>query len=78
MAVCGRVSSLLDSLRPLPPLPFMVKERMRLEREEATRLLEEETEVRDSLSTRLQASSRKSVRRRPTSVVPFQGLLFSI
>lgn len=51
---------------------------MRLEREEATRLLEEETEVRDSLSTRLQASSRKSVRRRPTSVVPFQGLLFSI
>lgn len=30
---------------PPPPLPFLVKERMRLEREEATRLLEEETEV---------------------------------
>lgn len=33
-----------------PPLPFLVKERMRLEREEATRLLEEETEVRHSSS----------------------------
>lgn len=34
---------------PLPhalTLPLLVKERMRLEREEATRLLEEETEVR--------------------------------
>lgn len=30
----------------LPSLPFLVKERMRLEREEATRQLEEETEVR--------------------------------
>lgn len=38
----GRVSSLLFP----PPLPFLVKERMRLEREEATRQLEEETEVR--------------------------------
>lgn len=33
-----------------PPLPFLVKERMRLEREEATRLIEEETEVRYSSS----------------------------
>lgn len=40
--LCGRVSSLLFP----PPLPFLVKERMRLEREEATRQLEEETEVR--------------------------------
>lgn len=48
---CGRVtvSSPLCAL-PLPPLPFLVKERMRLEREEATRLLEEETEVRHSSS----------------------------
>lgn len=29
-----------------PPPPFSLKERMRLEREAATRLLEEETEVR--------------------------------
>lgn len=35
---------------PRPPLPLLVKERMRLEREEATRLLEEETEVRFSSS----------------------------
>lgn len=40
--LCGRVSSLLFP----PPLPFLVKERMRMEREEATRQLEEETEVR--------------------------------
>lgn len=39
--LCGRVSSLHFP----PPLPFLVKERMRLEREEATRQLEEETEV---------------------------------
>ncbi len=38
----------LGKLHPPPPacLPSSVKERMRLEREEATRLLEEETEVR--------------------------------
>lgn len=41
---------------PLPPLPFLVKERMRLEREEATRLLEEETEVRHSSSAGLQTT----------------------
>lgn len=41
--LCGRVFSFLHFL---PPLPFLVKERMRLEREEATRQLEEETEVR--------------------------------
>lgn len=42
---------------PLPPLlPLMVKERMRLEREEATRLLEEETEVRHSSSEGLQTN----------------------
>lgn len=41
--LCGRVSSFLLFL---PRLPFLVKERMRLEREEATRQLEEETEVR--------------------------------
>lgn len=35
-----------SSLHSAPPLPLMVKEHMRLEREEATRLLEEETEVR--------------------------------
>lgn len=40
--LCGRVSSLLFP----PTLPFLVKERMRLEREEATRQLEEEAEVR--------------------------------
>lgn len=41
--LCGWVSSFLPFL---PLLPFLVKERMRLEREEATRQLEEETEVR--------------------------------
>lgn len=51
--MCGRVSSLLYSPPP-PPLPVLVKERMRLEREEATRLLEEETEVRHSSSAGLQ------------------------
>lgn len=56
VAVCGRVSSLLYSPPPPPPLPFLVKERMRLEREEATRLLEEETEVRHSSSVGLQTT----------------------
>lgn len=55
VAVCGRVSTLLYSPPP-PPLPFLVKERMRLEREEATRLLEEETEVRHSSSAGLQTT----------------------
>lgn len=41
---------------PLPPLPLLVKERMRLEREEATRLLEEETEVRYSSTAGLQGN----------------------
>lgn len=52
--LCGWVSSLLYS--PPPLLPFLVKERMRLEREEATRLLEEETEVRHSSSAGLQTT----------------------
>lgn len=55
VAVCGWVSSLLSSPPP-PLLPFLVKERMRLEREEATRLLEEETEVRHSSSAGLQTT----------------------
>ncbi len=54
VAVCGWASSLLYS--PPPPLPFLVKERMRLEREEATRLLEEETEVRHSSWAGLQTT----------------------
>ena len=46
--LCGCVVGCLPLCTPPPPLPFLVKERMRLEREEATRLLEEETEVRHS------------------------------
>lgn len=48
VAVCGCA---FPSLHSPPLLPLMVKERMRLEREEATRLLEEETEVRHSSGT---------------------------
>lgn len=52
--MCAWVSS---SLHSAPPLPLMVKERMRLEREEATRLLEEETEVRPRSEAHHQTNS---------------------
>lgn len=48
--LCGCVVGYLPPLYSTPPLPLMMKERMRLEREEATRLLEEETEVRHTSS----------------------------
>lgn len=50
---------MVGSLPPPPPLPLLVKERMRLEREEATRLLEEETEVRHSSSAGLQKNFKE-------------------
>lgn len=45
MNVAQNSTILLPSPHPFPPLVSLVKERMRLEREEATRQLEEEAEV---------------------------------
>ena len=61
--LCGWVSSPLYSPPP-PPLPVLVKEQMRLDREEATRLLEEETEVRHSSTAGPQANSPVCVKKK--------------
>lgn len=74
--VCGWVSSLLYST---PPLPLLVKERMRLEREEATRLLEEETEVRHSSSAGPQTSSlNRSLTTNTTELLPLDSTILLI